>query len=203
MTYLRTPWSPAIRLESSRACFKSYRSLREESISTCTTRPQPQLPCSRRSTHPLSRSATSRRPRRWLRLSIPQDSCRPCVAGHQCRWHGKAAGRVCQVHRPRRFDLAFVSLQERGKLAEEIENLQWPVYALDKTSGLKPAMVWRLARQLRKLRPSIVHTHNTAAFFYGVAAASLARVPRIIHTRHGQRFEASSRETLILELFPS
>ena len=96
-----------------------------------------------------------------------------------------------------RFDLAFVSLQERGKLAEEIENLQWPVYALDKTSGLKPAMVWRLARRLWQLRPSVVHTHNTAAFFYGVAAASLARVPRIIHTRHGQRFEASSRETLI------
>ena len=94
-----------------------------------------------------------------------------------------------------RFDLVFVSLQERGALATEIENLRWPVYALGKPAGLKLGLVLKLARRLRQLRPHVVHTHNTAAFLYGAVAAYLARVPRILHTQHGQRFMATKRET--------
>jgi sugar transferase (PEP-CTERM/EpsH1 system associated) len=100
----------------------------------------------------------------------------------------------------KRFELAFVSLQKQGKLAAEIENLQWPVYALGKPPGLRPGLVVTLARRLRRLRADVVHTHNTAAFLYGVMASSLARVPRIIHTRHGQRFDASRRETFAFRM---
>lgn len=95
------------------------------------------------------------------------------------------------------FELAFISLQSRGKLAPEIEDLNWPVYALDKPTGLRPGVLLKLVRRLRKLRPDVVHTHNTAAFLYGTTAAKLAGVPRVIHTRHGQRFGASARETAI------
>ena len=94
-----------------------------------------------------------------------------------------------------RFELVFISLQEKGKLSADLEELQWPVYAFDKTPGFKPGLVLKLARQLRKLRPNILHTHNTAALFYGAMAGTLARVPRIIHTRHGQRYKDSSRQT--------
>ncbi len=100
----------------------------------------------------------------------------------------------------KRFDLVFVSLEERGQLAAEIENLQWPLYALGKPPGLKPGLVLKLARRLRELRPSVVHTHNTSAFLYGAMAATLARVPRIIHTRHGQGFGASVRETWMFRI---
>ena len=100
----------------------------------------------------------------------------------------------------KRFDLAFVSLEARGKIAAEIENLHWPVHAFDKTAGVKPGLVLRLARRLRDLRPDVVHTHNTGGFLYGVTAAKLARVTRIIHTRHGQRFAASSRETWMFRI---
>jgi sugar transferase (PEP-CTERM/EpsH1 system associated) len=94
-----------------------------------------------------------------------------------------------------RFELVFISLQEKGKLSADLEELQWPVYAFDKTPGFKPGLVLKLARHLRKLRPSILHTHNTAALFYGAMAGTLARVPRIIHTRHGQRYKDSNRQT--------
>jgi sugar transferase (PEP-CTERM/EpsH1 system associated) len=94
-----------------------------------------------------------------------------------------------------RFELAFLSLQQRGKLADDIERLQWPVVAFDKQAGIRPNLVLQLARQMRQMRADVVHTHNTAGFVYGVPAAALARVPRIIHTRHGQRFEASHRQT--------
>ena len=91
------------------------------------------------------------------------------------------------------FDLTFVSLQAAGALAGEIEMLGWPVVTMDKSLGLKPSLVIRLAKVLRGIRPDVVHTHNTAAYLYGVAAAVIARVPRIIHTRHGRRLQASAR----------
>jgi len=100
-----------------------------------------------------------------------------------------------------RFEVVFISLEEPGTVALELESLRCPVYALGKGPGLRPGVVFRLARLLRALRPSVVHTHNTAAFLYGASAARLARVPRLIHTRHGQRYGASRRETLLFRLF--
>lgn len=96
----------------------------------------------------------------------------------------------------RRFELTFFSLQRRGKLADEIENYGCVVHDFAKREGLQPSLILRMARKLRQLQPQIVHTHNTAAFFYGACAAMCARVPVIVHTRHGQRFSASRRETM-------
>ena len=99
-----------------------------------------------------------------------------------------------------RYKLSFVSLQERGELASQIESHDWPVIAFDKSEGLKPALVVKLASYLRSVAPEILHTHNTAGFVYGVAAGVIAGIPRIIHTRHGQRFESSSRQTRLFRL---
>ena len=94
---------------------------------------------------------------------------------------------------PQRFGLTFVSLEKSGPVAEEIKSLGYPVMTMNKTPGLKPGLVVRLAKILRTLRPHVVHTHNTAGYLYGVSAAVMARVPRIIHTRHGRRLHASAR----------
>lgn len=99
-----------------------------------------------------------------------------------------------------RFDLAFTSLQTRGGIANEIEACHWPVYELGKQPGLRPGVVWKLAAQLRRDRTQVVHTHNTSAFIYGVLAGKLACVQRIVHTRHGQRFGASNRQTLLFRM---
>ena len=96
-----------------------------------------------------------------------------------------------------RFELTFASLERRGDIAAEIEALNWPVYDFNKRLGLRPSVVGRLAWQLRKCRTQVVHTHNTAAFIYGVLAAKMAGVKRIIHTRHGQRLGASARQTFL------
>lgn len=98
---------------------------------------------------------------------------------------------------PDRYALTFISLQSRGDLAPQIESQRWPVIAMDKTDGLKPSLVLKLAKTLRRIDPDVVHTHNTAAFVYGVAAAKIAGVSRIIHTRHGQRFNSSRRQTML------
>ena len=93
-----------------------------------------------------------------------------------------------------RFDLHFVSLGTRGRLAGEIELLGWPVLALDEPTGLRLSLVPRLARFFRGWGADVVHTHENRALFYAAPAAWLARVPRVVHTRHGLSFGASRRE---------
>ncbi len=97
----------------------------------------------------------------------------------------------------RRFDHCFVSLGNRGVLAEDIEACGSQVIALEEPSGLKPGLILRLARLFRRLRPAVVHTHDHRALFYAGPAARLARVPSVIHTCHGLDIRASRRQVLL------
>jgi glycosyltransferase involved in cell wall biosynthesis len=82
------------------------------------------------------------------------------------------------------FDLRFLCLGDRGALAGDVESCGWGVAALGRPSGLRPALIPRLARLFRLWRPDVVHTHDDRPLLYGAPAAWLARVPRLIHTRH-------------------
>jgi glycosyltransferase involved in cell wall biosynthesis len=84
----------------------------------------------------------------------------------------------------RRFDLSFVSLTTRGRLAEDIEACGWPVIALEEPAGFRPELVLRLAPLLRRLRIDVLHTHDHNPLIYGAPAARLAGVRRLVHTGH-------------------
>jgi glycosyltransferase involved in cell wall biosynthesis len=98
------------------------------------------------------------------------------------------------------FDLRFISLGGRGRLADDLEACGWPVTALDQPPGLRPRGVLRLARLFRQWQLDVVHVHNSKPLIYAAPAARLARVPRVVYTRHGQRFHARFRETLLFRL---
>jgi glycosyltransferase involved in cell wall biosynthesis len=83
-----------------------------------------------------------------------------------------------------RFAACVMTLGERGRLADEVESLGWPVYPLHARPGLKPRAVLRLAGLFRREAVDVVHTHSEGPLLYGTAAARLARVGRVIHTRH-------------------
>lgn len=85
-----------------------------------------------------------------------------------------------------RFRLHFICLEGRGKLADEVEALGWPVEALGKPPGVRPGLILKLAMLFRRLDVDVVHTHNEPACIYGVPAARLARIPLVLNTRHGQ-----------------
>ena len=83
-----------------------------------------------------------------------------------------------------RFALSVVTLGDRGRLADEFEALGWPVRALHARPGVKPGSILRLARAFRRDGVDVVHTHSEGPLLYGVTAARLAGVRRVIHTRH-------------------
>lgn len=65
-----------------------------------------------------------------------------------------------------------------------------------------------LVRIIRRERPDVVHTHTSKAGLLGRAAATVCRVPRIVHTPHGHVFHghfgrAASRLFLFLERLAS
>jgi glycosyltransferase involved in cell wall biosynthesis len=95
---------------------------------------------------------------------------------------------------PARMQLHFLSLGQRGHLAEAIEQYGWPVVALDAAEGLRPGLVPRLAAQFRRWKADVVHTHDLKPLVYTAAASRLAQVPRWVHTWHGKIVRESARE---------
>lgn len=97
-----------------------------------------------------------------------------------------------------RFEACVVTLGAPGRLAAEVEALGWPVHPLHARPGLSPRAVFRMARLFRRERVGVVHTHSEGPLLYGTAAARLARVPRVVHTRHHGPDLGRSRRVLAL-----
>ena len=98
------------------------------------------------------------------------------------------------------FELVFVSLTGRGVLAADLDTQRWPVVALEQPPGLRPRLILRLARLFRELKVDVVHTHDDKPLLYGAPAARLARVRRVLHTRHGRALGLSWRQRLLVRL---
>ena len=85
----------------------------------------------------------------------------------------------------RDWSVQVVALRHAGELADELQPLAIEVHSLAFGDGLRPANVWRLARQLRQLAPAVVHSHGESALFHCGLARLLGGQYRHVHTRHG------------------
>jgi glycosyltransferase involved in cell wall biosynthesis len=94
------------------------------------------------------------------------------------------------------FEPCFVAIGPSGAVAEELAACGWDVTALAEPPGLRPTIVYRLARLFHDRRVDVVHTHNTKPLLYAGPAARLAGVRGVVHTRHGRRHGASRRQAL-------
>ena len=86
-----------------------------------------------------------------------------------------AQGHACQV----------ICLFERGTLADELRDIDVPVHACGKRSGLDFAAVARARAILRRNCPAVLHTHNVVSHYHAVLAALGLPIGRIVNTRHG------------------
>jgi glycosyltransferase involved in cell wall biosynthesis len=58
------------------------------------------------------------------------------------------------------------------------------IRSFEKPAGPHLSTVWKIAKQLRRDRPDVLHTHNHLVHHYGVVAGRFAGVPVIVNTRH-------------------
>ncbi len=71
-----------------------------------------------------------------------------------------------------------------GALASDVERLGVPVRSV--SNGSRFGTWKQLVSDLRGSRPHVLHTHNPQPHYFGVTAACLARVPVLVHTKHGR-----------------
>lgn len=83
-----------------------------------------------------------------------------------------------------RFDVHVAVLTHTGPLEAELRAAEIPVTLIGKRTRFDPACYWRLRRQIRSLRPDIVHTWLFAANAYGRQAA---RAEGVRHLVAGER----------------
>ena len=91
--------------------------------------------------------------------------------------------------RERGWDVRFALLHEgevgARELAQRLTAVGIPVDAIRLPVAADPRAFARLVRLIRRLRPSILHTHLVHADFHGLAAGRLARVPVLVSSKHG------------------
>jgi glycosyltransferase involved in cell wall biosynthesis len=86
------------------------------------------------------------------------------------------------------FDVYAISSDE-SELNRIFKNSKIKTFSLDLTRKMTPFKdlycLWRLYKYLKKIKPTIVHTHTPKAGIVGMFAAYLAKVPIKIHTVAG------------------
>jgi len=78
------------------------------------------------------------------------------------------------------FDVHVVTLTAGGPLREDLDEAGIPVTSINKRWKLDPGALQRLTRELKRLKPDLVHTWLFAANAYGRAAALRAGVPHLV-----------------------
>src|SRR5215203_96363 len=96
-----------------------------------------------------------------------------------------------------RFALHFLSLTTAGPIAADLDDAGWPITALHAPGGLRPDLVYTLARRFTSLKAHVVHTHDERPNIHAAPAAWLAGA-RCIHTRHGQAARLTARQRLLV-----
>lgn len=83
-----------------------------------------------------------------------------------------------------RFSLSWVGLkgdQSSPLIARAGEGVEVVAAGRSQKKGIDLEVIGKLARILRRLRPDLVHVHNWSTSLYGILAARIARVPRVLY----------------------
>ena len=90
----------------------------------------------------------------------------------------------------RGHDVHVLSLTPGGSMRAELGGID--VIDIPKRDGLDLSLPLRLAPVLRQLQVDVAHTHNPIPLIYAAPVARLARVRRVVHTKHGANIYSSA-----------
>lgn len=99
-----------------------------------------------------------------------------------------------------RFEPFILCLEGAGTLAPRFEALGVPVEIVSGSKSSKVGRLFHLTGRLTAIRPDVLHTHNPTPHYFGSAAALLARVPVLVHTKHGRNYPDVPRKVLLNRL---
>lgn len=94
------------------------------------------------------------------------------------------------------FDIHVLCLGEIGMLAADFARAGIRVDALGVLGRGTLRSVLAVTARLQTLRPAVLHTHNPAPHIVGAAAAVLAGVPAVVHTKHGRNYPEDRSKVL-------
>jgi len=99
---------------------------------------------------------------------------------------GKVVYNIANSLDKNRFDVAVVSIYMGGNLTGLFDKSGIKVVYIEKKTRSHLSIVLNLRKIIKKEKADVVHTHNVDAYEYGVLAARLAGVKKIVHTSHGK-----------------
>ena len=116
-----------------------------------------------------------------------------------CLWSGGTEERIARVTRSmsrQEFDVAWMGF---GPVREALVERAGPgldvfPIARNPAGGIEPAVIARIAGFLARFRPDVVHVHNWSTSLYGIAAARLAQVPRVLFGMGGREVTEGAGE---------
>ncbi|MCZ8204095.1 glycosyltransferase [Gemmatimonas sp.] len=99
----------------------------------------------------------------------------------------RAIATLCRTLRARQIRTSVIAMKQLGAVAEELRDMGIPVHLAGVPVSPPDYFAWRrLVPVLREVRPTVVHTHNSAPLIYGAPSARWCGVRRIVHTDHGR-----------------
>ena len=98
----------------------------------------------------------------------------------------------------RGHDVHVVSMSPGGTLRGEFAPAKIVDAPRKSASGIDPKAWPTMWKALRSIQPDVVHTHAPGPLLYGVPAARLAGVKRIVHTSHGANVTQLNAKSIAL-----
>jgi glycosyltransferase involved in cell wall biosynthesis len=89
------------------------------------------------------------------------------------------------------YDFQFVFLGEPGPVVRRLHDAGFPVHVIDRQSGPDWRCSHLLYVLLERLKPELIHAHQSRAFFHGMMARIFHKRPPILFTEHARRYPDS------------
>jgi sugar transferase (PEP-CTERM/EpsH1 system associated) len=96
---------------------------------------------------------------------------------------------ICSLIRnsSQEFEHIVLCLNSSGEMARQLP-AGTSVVVMGKPPGNSPLFIWKLARQIKELKPDVVHTRNWSGVD-GILAARIAGIRPVVHGEHGWSLE--------------
>jgi len=87
-----------------------------------------------------------------------------------------------------RFESTILTIEGLGPFRTILDDFGLEYITLEKGSGTRPSLFFKVAREVMKRKIDIVTTHNYGPLFYGGIGARLAGVKNLLHVDHARAF---------------